>query len=1227
VRKIISDKINIDIEPVRRLREQISGGARSMEAGGLAGAARSFLVALLFERSEKSFLVVCPEEKDAMAYKADLSLFLGEENVLYYPPLDFLAIDMFALQKEEAQARLEVMTHLQVRSKTIIVTSAAAVIQKVMPFAEFQQYLQIVSTGDFLQRDRFSELLLAGGYRRVSLVEEKGEFSVRGNILDVFPPAEANPLRLEMMGDEIESIRKFDPNTQRSIDSADAFVVPPANEIVLNAQTRELAVRNIKRRAASLSLPKEIRNRLVDILQNDLANSINPIFLPLFYEAYDENEGFPQNRLSSFFDYLPSDTLVVLNDPLSIRQAAQSMENNIDKLLFKAKKSEKFYLDKESVYIDPASAVAAIQRFPRLELAGLKLDHCNSHSSGTFVGVVVGSSEYEKSTPASPPPGRLGVISNAKGNQIEDEAADAVFLETFQDTRRADPQEGEIKEDALLRQTVEKIKMWLSDGQKIFFVCPSTEDVHRMQHMLESYDLPVQILSPADSILEIIGRPDEKAALFLVAGKISTSFVFPAMKLVFLSEEEIFVKKIPRRRARLPREGYFLKSFGDLNEGDFVVHVDFGIGIYKGLQKITVGKIENDFLVIEYSEGDKLYLPVNALEKIQRYLGPDGYVPKIDKMGGSSWDVVKERVKKSVREVAEEMVAVYAAREVMERDAFSPPDRIYEEFCATFEFEETPDQVKAIEDIHLDMDEQKPMDRLICGDAGFGKTEVALRAALRAVMDGKQVAVLVPTTILAEQHYATFSRRLKDFPICVEVLNRFKSPGQQKKIIDDIKAQKVDIIVGTHRLLQKDVEFKQLGLVVIDEEQRFGVAHKEKLKKMRTLVDVLTLSATPIPRTLHLSLVGIRDLSIINTPPEERQPIKTYVLEFDEETIKTAVEKELARRGQVFFVHDRVRSIYSIFNLLARLVPQARIEVVHGQLKPVEIEKAMGKFIRQECDVLVCTTIIGSGLDIPTANTIIINRADRFGLAQLYQIRGRVGRSNQEAYSYLLLPQGAMLSREAIKRLRVIKEFSEPGSGFRIAYNDMEIRGGGNMLGISQSGHVSAVGYELYTELMEKTIREIKGEKTVEEEALPEIQLGLSAFIPEEYVQSVHQRLVLYKRISLAGNSEDIDRIAGELKDCYGPLPQNVDNLLQVINIRNLLKPLAGKKMGYDGKYLYIFFRKTSPLDPSRIMTLYRKKTRELRFTPDYKLFVPAPGLTSPDILNQALSLLKMLAE
>lgn len=1131
------------------------------------------------------FLVVCPEEKEARSFASDLALFLGEEKVFYYPPLDFLAIDMFALQKEEALERLEVMTQLQVNTEMIVVTSVAALMQKVMPVAEFKGYLRIISRGDFLGREQLCLHLLAGGYRRVGLVEEKGEFSVRGNIFDIFPPAQRNPLRLEMLGDEIESIRVFDPSTQRSLGTIDAFFVPPVSEIVLNSETRELAVRNIKRRAGSLSLPREVRNRLVETLQNDEAVAINPIFLPLFYELYEENSGFLQNRLSSFWDYLSSGALVVLDDPLASHHAARNTESNIDKLLFKAKNSDKFHLDKESVYIDSGGVFTALMNFTRINLLGLQVDG------------------------------------------IKEDVAETITLETFHDVYRGIPQEGEIKEDVLLRQTVEKIRLWLAEGKRIFFFCPSAEDLHRMQHMLLSYDLPMSLLSPEDSVTEIARRFNDRPVLFLISGKISAGFVFPPMNLVFLSEEEIFVRKIPRRRLRPAREGYFLKNFGDLREGDFVVHTDFGIGLYRGLKKITVGRIENDFLVIEYAEGDKLYLPVNSLEKIQRYLGPDGYVPKIDKMGGSSWDAVKERVKKSVREVAEEMVAVYAAREVMKRDAFSPPDRIYEEFCSTFEYEETPDQARAIEDIHLDMDAVKPMDRLVCGDAGFGKTEVALRAAMRAVLDGRQVAVLAPTTILAEQHYQTFSRRLADFPVQVEVLNRFKSAVQQKKIIADIKARKVDIVVGTHRLLQKDVEFKDLGLVVVDEEQRFGVAHKEKLKKVRTLVDVLTLSATPIPRTLHLSLVGIRDLSIINTPPVDRQPIKTYVLEFDEEAIKTAIEKELARQGQVFFIHDRVRSIYSIANLVARLVPQAKMEVVHGQMKSAEIEKTMGRFIRRECDVLVCTTIAGSGLDIPSANTIIINRADRFGLAQLYQIRGRVGRADREAYAYLLLPRGAMLSREAMKRLQVIKEFSEPGSGFRVAYNDMEIRGGGNLLGVSQSGHVSAVGYELYTELMEKTIREIKGEKVEEEEILPEIQLGVSAFIPEEYVPDVHQRLVLYKRISVAGTPEDIDLIKDELLDCYGVLPAKVENLLRIISIRNQLKTFRGYKMGYDGKYLYVFFKERSPVDPSKIISFYRKKNRQLRFTPDHKLFVSLSGLAEEEILAEASLLLKVLAE
>lgn len=1185
MRKIITEKIKKDIEPLKNLLEKIDLGSKNVHVSGLNGSARSFLVSMLAKRLESPLLIVCPEEKAAAAFVRNLRLLLGEESVFHYPSLDFLTIDMFALQKEEELIRLETLANLQVTNKIIVVTSVAALMQKIMPIDQFNQNLQIISVGDTLSRDDFCARLVSQGYKRESLVEEKGEFSVRGNIIDIFPPAEKNPLRLEMFGDDIESIRTFDASSQRSTGTSSAFIVSPASEVIINPSSLELAIRNIRRRADELSLPREIRNRLVETLREGLTNAINPVFLPLFYETYDTGNGLSCSKLSGFFDYLSPNTLMILDDPLAVNQEVQNAQLGIDKLLFKTKNSGKFYLEKENTHVQPADVLTAISRFRQVNMEGLNLD------------------------------------------KTEDPETDSIAFETYQYTCTGELLDGEIKEDACLRWTVEKIKLWLSEGMLNFFFCRTPEDIQRMKHLLLSYDLPVQILPKTDSILDIIDRWEGNSQLILREGEISAGFIMPAMKLTFLSEEEIFVKKISRRRLRPVREGYFIKSFGDLKEDDFVVHTDFGIGIYRGLKKITVGRIENDFMVIEYLDGDKLYLPVNSLEKIQRYLGPDGYVPKIDRMGGTSWEAVKEKVKQSVRDYAEELVSIYAAREALERKSFSPPDRLYEEFCSTFEFDETADQVKAIEDINLDMDDCKPMDRLICGDAGFGKTEVAIRSAFRAVMDGKQVAVLVPTTILAEQHYQTIARRFNDFPVHVEVLNRFKTPAEQKKIVEELKNQRVDIIVGTHRLLQKDIEFKNLGLVIIDEEQRFGVSHKEKLKKMRTLVDVLTLSATPIPRTLHLSLVGIRDLSIINTPPEDRMSIKTYVLEFDEDAVKAAIERELARQGQVFFVHDRVRSIYSIARLVQRLVPQAVVGVVHGQMKPAEIEKAMTSFIRRQSDVLVCTTIIGSGLDIPTANTIIINRAEKFGLAQLYQIRGRVGRSNQEAFAYLLLPKGAMLSREAMKRLQVIKEFSEPGSGFRIAYNDLEIRGGGNLLGISQSGHISAVGYELYTELMEKTIREIKGEKTGEEEMLPEIQLGISAFIPEEYVQDVHQRLILYKRISVAVNDEDLYQIKNELQDCYGNLPQSVNNLLDVISIRNSLKPLKGKKMGYDGKYLYIFFSNDSRVDPARILAFYRKKIKDLRFTPDYKLFVPAKAEAGKDILKQAEELLKMLAQ
>ena len=779
------------------------------------------------------------------------------------------------------------------------------------------------------------------------------------------------------------------------------------------------------------------------------------------------------------------------------------------------------------------------------------------------------------------------------------------------------------EEEGLLGPLTEKIRGWIGEGNRVTFVCGGEECLQRMGHLLSRYDLPVR--KAAGAFLDGIDAEDAAAGLFLREGRISGGFHLPGMKLVLLSEEEIFGKKVLRRRVRPAREGYFLKSFGELSEGDFVVHTEHGIGRYQGLQKLTAGGVENDFLLIGYQDRDRLYLPVDRIDQIQRYIGPDGFVPKVDRLGGTSWETVKERVKKSVREMAEELVSIYAAREVMGREAFSAPDRIYDEFCASFEFEETPDQAKAIEDIHADMSGGKPMDRLICGDAGFGKTEVAMRASLRAALDGKQVAVLVPTTILAEQHHQTFSRRLKPYPIRVEVLNRFRTKAEQQTILEGLSRGTVDIVIGTHRLLQKDVNFRNLGLVIIDEEQRFGVSHKEKLKKLRTLVDVLTLTATPIPRTLHLSLVGLRDLSIINTAPEDRLPVKTHVLEFDEEVIADAIRQELSRNGQVFFLHDRVRSIFTMARLVQKLVPEAQVGVVHGQMTPKEIEGAMTRFVRREDNVLVSTTIIGSGLDIPTANTIIINRADRFGLAQLYQIRGRVGRSKEEAFAYLLVPKGAMLSRDAQKRLQVIMEFTEPGSGFRIASNDLEIRGAGNLLGASQSGHVSAVGYELYTELMDRAIREIKGEAPQEEEIKPEIHLGIPAFIPETYMADEHRRLVTYKKISLAATEEELAGIRAELLDCYGLVPPEVENLLSVIGIRNLLKVLKGKKMGYDGKVMTVFLQEKSPVDPLRIIEIYRRKVRGVQLTPDLKLTIPMPDLKGAEILTRARELLREL--
>ena len=1173
MKKIIRQAIKTPDPALADLLGRIGRGDKSIPVHGVEGAAKSFLMALLHRQTPRPLLIITPTEKEAKQCCRDLSFFSGAGQAFLYTPWEVVSTDLFAWQREVELSRSEVLCRLLAEEPVITVVPVKALLQKVPPKKILAAYLRPVAMGDFIDRDEWILHLLQGGYHRVSLVEGKGEFAVRGHVVDLFPPTASHPLRLEFIGDEIESIRQFDPVSQRSKKEVVEFLLTPAREIIMTADRQSLGIQHIKARANDLGLPRLMRDRLVERMANGLTMSINPLLLPLFYDDA-EHPGF-------LLDYFSPDGLLIFDDTMAIGRSREGLENEIDRLLMKAHQEERFYLEREAHYWTGDVLPETTAGFQSLHFDSLAL---GIHPDGVAFHI---SSD-------------TGVKS---GLQVQDDAGEILF------------------------PLAERIREWIRAAYQVFFLCSGSEGRQRMVQLCEAYQLPYNLLSADHPFLESFSPSTGQGGLGICEGRISGGFVYEALRLVLISDEEIYGQKIAIRRARPVREGYFLKSFGELREGNYVVHKEHGIGLYRGLQKIAVESIENDFLLIEYLDQDKLYIPVDRLDQIQRYLGPDGAAPRMDRLGGSSWETVKERVKKSIRDVAEELMAVYAAREVMDRQSFSPPDRLYNEFCAVFEYEETPDQARAIEDIHLDMSRTKPMDRLICGDAGFGKTEVALRASFRAVMEAKQVAILVPTTILAEQHYQTFSRRFRDYPVRVEVLNRFRTKAEQAKIVEGIIRGTVDIVVGTHRLLQKDIQFKDLGLVVIDEEQRFGVTHKEKFKKLRTLVDVLTLTATPIPRTLHLSLVGIRDLSIINTPPEDRQPIKTYVIEFNEDIIKEAIHGELDRQGQVFFLHDRVRSIYSMARFIEKLVPRARVAVLHGQMKAADIEATMVRFIQKEVNVLVCTTIIGSGVDIPSANTMIVNRADRFGLAQLYQIRGRVGRAKEEARAYLLVPKGAMLSRDAQKRLQVIMEFSDPGSGFRIASNDLEIRGGGSLLGVSQSGHVSAVGYELYTELMEKTVRELKGEPVISEEVKPEINLGIPAMIPSGYMPDEQRRLVTYKRVSLAAGEEDLAEIRAELLDCYGYVPAEIDNLLEVIRIRNVLKELKGKKMGYDGKQLVVVFQPDSPIDPSRILILSRTVAKGVKLTPDFKLIVPLPGLTGMKITATIKDLLRSLKD
>ncbi|MBW2369868.1 MAG: transcription-repair coupling factor, partial [Deltaproteobacteria bacterium] len=772
----------------------------------------------------------------------------------------------------------------------------------------------------------------------------------------------------------------------------------------------------------------------------------------------------------------------------------------------------------------------------------------------------------------------------------------------------------------LLRPLIDWIEAQQTTGHDTLLTCQSRSQSERLLSLLAPYGVDPETSD---------GFPNHRRAggrVVVCTGQVSNGFVWPDAQLSVITEQEIF-GQFYRKRKKIPKQVRTeLLALEDMKKQDLVVHMEHGIGQYLGLVKLKLNTSTNDFLIISYKGADKLYLPVDRMSMIEKYRGVDDVVPVLDKLGGKSWEKIKERVKKTTEKIAGELLKLYAARKVEKGFTHHLPTRSIQEFEAAFPYEETTDQAKAIDDVLADMSGDEPMDRLVCGDVGYGKTEVALRASFVAVNNGKQVAVLVPTTVLAEQHHATFTQRYGHHPVIVECLSRFRSAAEQRRIIEALKAGKIDIIIGTHRLLSRDVGFKDLGLLVLDEEQRFGVKHKERLKKLRQTVDVLTMTATPIPRTLHLSLVGIRDISVISTPPEQRHAIVTYIAEFDESTIAEAIRKELKRKGQIFFVHNHISTIHAMAARVQRLVPNVRLAVAHGRMNEDDLESVMRAFANREIDMLVCTTIIESGLDISTANTIIINRADRFGLAQIYQLRGRVGRSDEQAYAYLFIPPDSVMTKDAQKRLKVLMEHSDLGSGFQIAMSDLKIRGGGTILGASQSGHIAAVGYDMFLKLMETSIADLKGEPKIED-LDPEINIPLSAFLPETYIEDIDHRLAAYRRLAQMNEPGELSEFKSELTDRFGKLPDDAANLLMKILLRVLAIRAGVKRMDMGGSRLLLHFSTEHQRNPLGIVELTATSPDRFKFTSEQVLQVALKAGPIAMRVAQAKNILKEISQ
>jgi transcription-repair coupling factor (superfamily II helicase) len=1112
----------------------------------LAQEAGAYFLSELLLPLRRPALLILPGRKEANRFLSDLRFFMaeaeqarGDGRIGEFLPYDMSPLTGLSPNREVIRRRLASLYALTNEKYPIVVTCPEALSYRILPKDVFVGALDYLAAGEELDRDLLIGRLEESGYVRTSLVEEVGDYAVRGGVMDIFSPLYSMPLRVEFWDQRVESIRFFDPMSQRSLDHVKEMVIVPATEIIQGETQR--------RRARSMG-------RLPLRAEGGMGFPGQEAWLNHFYD-----------RLNSIFDYLPKDALV-------INMAPHRLKDICDRV------SQRFHSD-----LERCRQEAAKKRSPFPDTEGLILGYSEMMERLSAHQVL------ETSEADIAPPG-VHVV------RIPPD-----FEKDF-DLQLRSPEGVRVS----MAPLAQKIEAWTAGGLRVVVVTRTEQQASRIQDILSNYGVE------AVAVVEGWRSVPPVAGLVICVGRLSKGFKWQEIGLCLVSEDEIFGPKAARARPG-PGTGHPAinwSSFSQLKTGDLMVHEEHGIGRYAGLMTMQIDGKTNDFLVIEYAAGGKLYIPADRISVLQKYAGADEGEPKLDQLGGRSWNIAKQKARGSVRKIAQQLVEIYALRRHRTGFQFSPPDPYFREFEAAFEHEETPDQIKAIEDVLSDMMSERPMDRLVCGDVGYGKTEVAVRSSFKAVMDGKQVAVLVPTTVLAEQHYDTFRRRMEPYSVKVGILSRFKSRKEQLDTIAQIRSGRIDIVIGTHRLLQKDVEFKDLGLVIIDEEQRFGVKQKEALKRFRAMVDVLALTATPIPRTFQMSLMGIRDLSVIETPPEERQAIETYLSPYDETLIDRAIRFEVERKGQVFFVHNKVHTINAMVERLSALVPSARFAAAHGQMKECELEETMMRFLRREIDVLVCSTIIESGLDIPSANTIIINEADRFGLAQIYQLRGRVGRSKEKAYAYLLVSDGAQLTRDAEKRLKALMDFTRLGAGVHLAMHDLKIRGGGNILGFAQAGHITAVGYELYVKLIEQAVAELKGEEW-EEEINPEILLRISAYLPESYVADTDMRLNLYRRLSTVKDDSDLQDLLDEIRDRFGPPPLQAANLMKVMAIRLCLKRLGATKLEASKDRLRITLRPAgqSPrtraggdeqagLSPDRLVQMLQKGFKGYRLLP-----------------------------